>query len=887
MSGRNDRECRAGRAGAEHQRMKNRRNESEDRHVRKVDRGSIFHRVARQSLKRNRAGTLVTIIGVALSTALFTAIATFGTSIIGFMIDSEVAKGGNWHITFSDIPLSRMAEWEEDPEAEEGVFFENTGYAVLEGAGEQSAKKPYLFIAGFSDETFERLPVSLTCGRMPENSEEIIVPAESIAWKAGVRIGVNDTLTLLVGERQENGKVLTQCDPYRQGEALSGTKERTYTVVGTFERPGFELHAAPGYTVITRADGKAESGSLYMALKNPRSVRDYGEKRAAESSYGINENLLRFMGVSDNRVFNVFMYTIGGVLAAIIMTGSVFLIYNAFQISLNARMHQYGILMSVGATAKQLRGMVLYEGLCIGCVGIPAGMAAGIGCVSLLLPVVAENFAGIINYGERLTLSVSFPALLGSALISLVTILISAYIPARKAAASPVMDCIRQNGEVKAEAGQVEIGRTAWKLCGLEGALALKNFRRNKKRYRSIVLSLTLSVVLTVTGSAFGGALGKMGSEYTGQKSDGDVLLTTQDMAPRAFEGLCGELAGLEGIERATWQTDCFYQARTEDLPADFLLEYREAMGDESAGTVQDVTLCTQFIEDDIYEAYIEEMGLPVEEYRGTDGKVLICLMDLTEHVTYFAGDSMYFTLESAAGGAGKRICATFEDSYPLDGVFVLEDDPAYCFVVTAPLSAREQFEGQKTVDGKVHLGAFFWSKNPTEALRKIQKWLLEKEVMANYSLLNVSRAFELYRSAEFIISIFTYVFVFMISLIAIANVFNTISANIRMRRREFAMLRSVGMSDADFKRMLRFECVFYGMRTLAAGVPVAVLLSFLIHRVFMAVEQMDDVAFTFPWGALAFSVLEVFGIVFLTMAYMAGKIRRENIMDALRDEMT
>ena len=849
--------------------------------------GSIFHKVARQSMRMNRTRTLVTVVGVALSTALFTAVATFGTSFIGFLADSEIAKGGNWHITFSDVPVSQMKEWTEDPEVEETAFFENIGYAVLEGAGEQSAEKPYLFVAGFSDETFEKLPVRLTCGRMPENAGEIIVPATSIAVKAGIRIHVNDTLNLSLGTRQENGEVLTQCDPFRQGETLTATGEKTYTVVGTFERPGFELHSAPGYTVITRADGNAGSASLYAALKNPRSVWDYGEKRGAESSYGVNENLLRFLGISDNKLFNTFLYTIGGVLIAIIMTGSVFLIYNSFNISLNERMHQYGILMSVGATAKQLRGAVLYEGICIGCIGIPVGMAAGIGCISLLLPVVAENFSGIINYGEMLTLSVSLPALFGSALVSLVTILISAYIPAGKAVATPIMDCIRQSGEIKTEAKAVGTRKTAWKFYGLEGTLALKNFRRNRRRYRSIVLSLTLSVVLTVTGSAFGTALKKIGSELTAQVADGDIHLTTQDMTPEEFEELYQSLKDIEGIERSTWQADYFYQAQTAELPEDFLAMYRESQGDDSAGPVQDMTLYTQFIADDIYEDYIEEMGLPVEEYRGPDGKILVCVMNWVNHTTYFAGNSMNFEIESASGGEKMSVCATYEDSYPLDGVYVLEDDSDFCFVATAPLSARERFEGLKTTDGCAHTGAFFWSKNPTETLRRLQERLLEKEIMADYDLLNVSQALELYRSAEFVISVFTCVFVFMISLIAVANVFNTISTNIRLRRREFAMLRSVGMSDRGIRRMMRFECAFYGMRTLAVGVPAAILLSYLIHRALMAVEELDGVAFTLPWGALGFSVLEVFGIVFITMAYAVGKIRKENIIDALRDEMT
>lgn len=870
-------------------------NRRRDRESRSVFSGSIFRKVAWQGMKGNRTRTFVTVVGAMLSTALFTTIVTFGTSLMGYMADSEIAKGGNWHILFSGISASRLQEWREDEEVLESVSFENIGYALLPGADEQSADKPYLFVAGFTDETFEKLPVNLISGRKPENSSEIIVPADSIAAKAGIRIRLKDTLTLQPGEREYDGKILTQCNTYVEGEKLVyGSEytdkgaERTYTVVGTFERPGFEMHESPGYTVITKVDSAEEvsSYSFYAALKNPRSVRDYGESKGGESAFAVNEDLLRFMGITENKVLNTFMYTVGGVLALIIMIGSVFLIYNSFNISLNERVHQYGILMSVGATAKQLRGAVLFEGVCIGCMGIPAGIAAGIGCVSLLLPVVEKNFANILNSGEGFRLTVSFRALAIAALFGLITILISAWLPAKKAVKRPIMDCIRGSGEIKLEAKKIRISKGAWKRYGLEGTLALKNFKRNRKKYRSIVLSLTLSVVLTVAGSTFGTAVKKLTGAYTGQAADGDIQFITDDMTEEEFDALYRKMEGTEGISRSTWQADYFYRARTDELPEDFLASYRAAMGEGGAGAGQEITLYTQFIDDDVYQEFVENLGLPAAEYMGPDGKILICVMNSVEHTTFFEGQSMNFVFRSAADGTEKTVCATFENNYPLDGVYILEGDPTYVFNVTAPLSMRERFAGLETVDDKVHLGVFFWSENPTETLRQIQALLLTEEIMANYNLYNVARAFELYRNADFIIDIFTWVFVFMISLIAVANVFNTISTNIRLRRRELAMLRSVGMSDRGFNRMMRFECAFYGMRTLFVGIPISLLLSWMIHTVIMSVEELD-MAFTVPWGALGISIVEVFGIVFVTMAYAVGKIRKENIIDALRDEMT
>ncbi len=850
---------------------------------------NIFHKVALQGLLKSRTRTVVTIIGVMLSTAMFAAIATFGTSLVQYMVNTEIAMGGNWHVAFSDVDVSELQQWAKDAEVAESTAFENIGYAVLEGAGEKKADKPYLFVAGFFDETYDVLPVTMISGRRPANSGEVIVPANSIAAVTGIRFSEGDVLTLAVGKRVQagTGMILTQSNPYIEGETLADTTERTYTVVGTFERPGFEIRPSAGYTVITKSDEEnpADRCSFYAALKNPRQVQAYADGRSADSPYALNEGLLRFMGVSDNKVFNAILYTVGGVLAVIVMTGSVFLIYNSFHISLNERVHQFGILMSVGATGRQLRESVLFEGVCIGIVGIPCGVLLGIVSIWLLLPVVSRNFANILNSGVSLTLAVSVPILVLSAVLSLITILLSAYIPAKKAVSTPVMECIRQTNEIRTDAKEVKTGKSAWKRYGLEGTLALKNFKRNKKRYRSIVFSLTLSVVLAVTGNAFSKSLKQLASRYTAEQADGDVMFAAQDLSEEQFLRIYDRIKETEGVYRSTWQADPVYSAVTEELPEEFLSSYRAAMNDDSTGSVQQLTFYAMFIEDDIFYEFVDQLGLPREEYSGEDGKVFICAMDSREHTTFFAGSSMNFTLMSSSGERTRTICGTFEDDYPLDGVYMLEDDPAYVFCMTAPLSMKPQFDADLTADGCVRMGALLWSTTPEQTLAAVQAVLTDEDATRDYLLLNLSQAFELFRNLTFVIDVFTYIFVFMIALIAVANVFNTISTNIRLRRRELAMLRSVGMSDRSFNSMMRFECAFYGIRTLLYGIPAAALLSWAIHRTIASIEEMDDVAFSFPWAAMGISVLGVFGIVFITMMYAVSKIKKENIIDALRDD--
>ena len=254
---------------------------------------NIFNKVALRGLKKNRTRTLVTIVGVVLSAAMITAVATFGTSLLNYLINGSIAKYGDWHIQFEDVDSAFMQEQANDNGVSNTAAFENIGYAVLDGA--KSSEKPYFFIAGFSDKTFGTLPVTLISGRLPENSSEVVVPSH-VAAKAGVKISVGDTLALSVGNRKADGKTLAQHDSYRTGEeTLISETEKTYTVVGICDRPGFEEQSAPGYTLITKADttDKADRFSLFVTLKNPRQAKVYANSVNGTHSYIFNDDVLR------------------------------------------------------------------------------------------------------------------------------------------------------------------------------------------------------------------------------------------------------------------------------------------------------------------------------------------------------------------------------------------------------------------------------------------------------------------------------------------------------------------------------------------------------------------------------------------------------------------
>jgi len=859
---------------------------------------NVFNKVAFQSLKKNRVRTLVTILGVALSAALITAVAAFIVSLQNYMINGAIAKSGNWHAAFSDANNRFIQEQQSDNRVTNVASFENIGYAMLDGG--KNPDKPYLFIAGFYTQTADTLPVNLLSGRFPANGNEIIVPAH-VASNAGVKISTEDILTLSIGSRQVDGDTLCQLDPYRaDNEMLTTTIEKSYRVVGIYQRPAYEEQSAPGYTAITLADTPDSSGSFstFVTLKEPITVHSYIKSLSSDYAYSLNDNVLRFMGVSNDKIFNMLLFSIGGILIALVMAGSMFLIYNSFNISLNERTHQFGILMSVGATEKQLRNSVLFEGLCIGTVGIPLGILIGIPGIALVLSLAAKNFENVLYDNVPLTLKVSFPALIIAAIISLITILVSAGIPARKAARTPVMECIRQTNELKVESKVIKTSRFADRFYGLEEHLAIKNFKRNRQRYRSIILSLILSVVLFVSTNTFVTYL-KQTAEQARVVTDYDVGFGTQDMNESEMLTLYNKLKTVDGITSSSYQAVMEYICV---IPVNVLTtDYKDCSEEDLSNETVNLSAEIHFLDDETYLQTVKHSDLPAVEFTGPDARLIaIAKIDdqsgqaesIQQLRNLFTASSVNVTAVPRANGEqdmkqGKNINITCieivaPDTPPYVGI---PQKHPYIFQIMAPWSLKETILPADTpVNIKVK-GLTFLSKDPSKSTQQMQKIIDGAGLTSDYMLVNTYALLEESRNILFIVNLFTVVFIAMISLIAVANVFNTISTNIKLRRRELAMLRSIGMSDRDFNKMMGFECLLYGIRSLLLGLPLALLLSWMIYK---GMEHGGAVIkFAFPWTSILISISGVFFVIFISMLYSTGKIRKENIIDSLRDDMT
>lgn len=846
---------------------------------------NVFHKTALQSLIKSRTRTLVTVVGVILSAAMITGIATFGVSLLDYMTKGAQEKYGNWHAAFLNADQAFVLSQRENDWVSECTAFDNIGYAQIENS--KNPEKPYIFLAGYNESTADTLPVTILNGKMPENSGEALISGK-LAADAGVKLSVGDTVTFKTGSRMSrDGKKLCQGDPYEEDESFVPDGERTYRIVGVCQRPLCENDSAPGYTLITRTSGELTNDcSAFVTLKNPGKIHSYIQKYSRGRSVVLNDYVLRFMGLSDNNIFNNLLYAVGGIVIAIIMTGSVFLIYNSFNISLNERTQQFGIMMSVGATAKQLRNSVLFEGMCIGAAGIPAGMLCGIGGIRIVIDMVARKFTNILYDGVPLAVKLSAPALIASAVLSLLTILISAYIPAGKALKMPVMECIRQTNEIKVESKAVRTSALAQRIYGLEGTLALKNFKRNKKRYQSIVLSLVLSVTLFISASAFVTDMKNTTGDRT-EVTTYDIALAAKDLDDSEIPELFDKVKNADHITKASWQETVYFTctAKISDMTSD----YFDFTGTPDAGSQVSLPARFQFIDDTAFKEILSESGLEENEYFGENGKLLAVAQvekggecsDLfkTASLTMNAAPQSDIEQQKAYSKTFTFIKIVPPDSIPVVTAGA-EQTPVF-FEVMIPYSLKDSFTiPESAVEMK---GMTFESDNSAKSCADIQTIMEGAGVTADYSIYNMNKMMDENRNLIFIANVFAITFITMISLIAVANVFNTISTNIRLRRRELAMLRSVGMSERDFQKMMNFECAFYGMRALVIGLPTATIAAWLIHKAMFT----DGVAFRIPWASIGISIFGVLFIVFVTMLYSVSRIKRENIIDALRDDMT
>lgn len=849
---------------------------------------NILKKFTLKNLKLNKKRTIVTIIGIMLSTALVCAVSGMVSSTQKTLVNLMKESDGDFHVCFEEIPKEQLKYVESNVDVESYFLSTNLGYAKLEDS--HNPDKPYAYVMEFDKSALEKSALKLEEGRMPENSNEILIPRHLLE-NGRINIKVGDTITLDIGTRQlTDGSKLTQSNPYltedtSSEEEIVDTKTKIYTVVGIIERPSYNLeyYSAPGYTLISYMDNtdNIKNANISITYKNVNKYEDSTKKitEVLKNNIGespklvYNTDVIRFEGGLSEATLRV-LYEIAGVVIVIIVVSSVFVIRNSFSISVSEKTKQYGMLSSVGATKKQIRKTVLLEGFYIGVIAIPLGIVCGIIAIIVLLWIVNLLLGDMLN-GSKFIYSVPALPILISVIISSITIYLSCIIPARRASKIPPIEAIRGNADIKIKTKKLKTSKLTKKIFGIGGVIASKNLKRNKKKYRTTLISLVVSIAIFISLSSFLEYGKKMTNMYY---TDIGYNIVVYGGTKELYEGI----VKMNNIKDYSYAYLTAGKIDINKYGTDFgkkaYEEEKKYYKDEGSVTEYESSIQIVMINEKAFKKYIKELGLKEED----SDKIAILGDDMLSYNEDGRKklDNYYSVKE------GEDIIITINDKEK-DIKISKKTDKRPMGYENSYASGGWLFVSEKfDIEKNENVGGMDTLKIDSSDATKLENELIdlkkEDERYSDISIYNYQEVADSERMIILLVSIFLYGFITVITLIGVTNIFNTISTNMILRSKEFANLKSVGMTGKEFNRMIRLESILYGMKSLLIGIPIGLLGSFAIYKSF---ANSIDFGYLIPWTSIIISIVFVFIIVGLTMKYSLNKINKQNIIETIRQD--
>ncbi|MBP3463527.1 MAG: ABC transporter permease [Clostridia bacterium] len=868
---------------------------------------NLLNKLTIKNLKLNKKRTIVTIIGIVLSVALITAVATMYSSLITSLIDFETLQKGNFHVAFYDVDLSDVKSFKNNRSIENIYITKNVGYAELRDS--QNEYKPYIYIKEFTKEAFKNLSVKLVEGRLPENEDEIVIPTH-LKTNGRVTLNVGDDITLSVGTRvSEDGDELTQSNPYVKEvpEKIVDTISKTYKIVGIIERPAnnIEGYDAPGYTFITCTDennlsGKVDAYTRYTrsGTKNYLNVtanilgvdeeiysklyssNDISEqdlekinKELEKTKYQTSINdyliLLETNPIKDGPIAG--LGTVVAIVCIIIVFTSVFCIKNSFDISITEKIKQYGMLRSIGATKKQIKKNVFYEATILGIIGIPIGLLCGF-LASYILVLVSNYFLNeMLSEGLGLRFDFSWIAVLVSVILGIVTIYFSALRSAKRAAKISPIDSIRNSADIKINAKKVKSPKIIKKLFGMGGEISFKNLKRNRRKYRTTVVSIVVSVFIFIALSYF------MNLAFEAIKHQFNVSEYTLSLSifvgddEKTYNQVLGTTK-LESIE----EYSVFRQCVASKTNLKYSDEYKKITSNGVDFPDDNETIEIVTVGNEEYRRFSKKLGIKYDDVKNKG-----ILIDYVTISTYDEKNdkNIYNTVRVTDCNVGDSIEVVIDDQkFSTNVGFITNEKPLglqyYNGVVI--LVSDEFYDSHINNNNWIEV---YYKSNDAD---KLQDEIDEILKGYDYSINNVAENVRMMENFYTLLGIFLYGFIIVISLIGITNIFNTITTNMELRRQEFAMLKSVGMTTKEFNRMIRLESVFMGSKSLVIGVPIGIVLCMLIYHY---LGKGEGLAFELPIASIIIAIIAVFILITCIMKYSISKINKQNTIDTIRNE--
>lgn len=845
---------------------------------------SILNDLTIKNLKLNKKRTIVTIVGIILSTALMVGIGLLFSSFQDYMIRETISYNGKYEAEYGDVSLDKLNSIDKK---DFSYFYQKPiGFSKFDSANEY---KPYLYISSVNKEYFNEL--HLISGRFAENDSELVI-SNHINTNGGASYKIGDIITLKYGERVVEGVNTLANNEYYEEETLNIVGEKTYTIVGIVERSNFEDYSASGYSTFTLdMNDKDGTVNVFVMFNNKKKIikqsEDLAKKLGYNNAISYNSTLLALYGESTYGNIMKSMITMIVIMLSLVSIGCIVVIYNSFAISVMERKKEFGLLSSIGATKKQLSYTVFFEALIEGIIGIILGICGayiGIGTVILII----NNLIGDILV-LKLNLVTNIVFIIIPVIFMILVIFISALVPSRRAAKVSPIEAIRQNDDIKINKKKIKTGRLINKLFGIEGEIALKNIKRNKKKYRVTIVSLFISIVLFISFSSYMNYTIDTASSVMGEVPyDYQISYFGDDNDIDALDKISEIIKSNDVKEYVSYSASNLSIIGNYTYSDEYLDFYKSAYGDDGIKALTNLKYqyISIYILDDIsYNKYKELIGLDKDS---------VILLNKFKGVSYGNNKRVNYDIPVINNGdINIKICNFDDNDEDVDTTKYCNKKIDNIFITNKSFDLIEEFSYMSDFklivnkklydnisDSGTHYTQFNIISDNTDNIDKLTKEL-DKYDNVNYT--NVKESMKQANNMILVIKILMYGFIGLVTLIGVTSVFNTISTSMALRKREFAVLRSIGLTRKGFNKILFFESLFFGLKSLIYAIPVSLGVTIIIH--YALADMMSINSIVIPWKAIIISIVSVFVIVLLTMMYSTSKIKKHNIIEQIREE--
>jgi len=582
----------------------------------------------------------------------------------------------------------------------------------------------------------------------------------------------------------------------------------------------------------------------------------------------LNNELLRWEVFKFSDDTMIMLLSIISIIITIIMITSIFCIRNSFAISSLEKTRMFGMLASLGADRKQIKQIVLKEALILGIIGIPLGILSGILAGFILIIIMNKLTNSFIETG--FVFKISIISVILSIILGSITIYLSAIRSAKRASKVSLIEAIRNNQDIKIKNKNL---KTPWyieKIFKTGGVIAYKNLKRSKKKYRTTVISLVVSILTFITMNSFiNYGLSLSGLYYTDYGYD--IIIYSNNQSD------IDKILSLNGITNKSIIYNS-YSFKITNLDKMSKFGYDNFIKDYSCSKYENDYICKdalsiymsiKILDDYSFKRYVTSNNL---DYDKVKNKAI-----LMDYYLDYQEDKIVH----------KRVY-TYTKNNKIKGL--INDKEEFTFSIFKVVDNNPiGLENNHYHGGYLFLNEKYYkdllNNSTTIALNTNDSIKLEEEIdklNLDISIDNVAKRINEEKNMITLYSIFLYGFITVITLIGVTNMFNTISANMNLRQREFSILKSLGMTKKEFNRMINLETIFYSTKSLFYGIILGILGSYLVYKAF---ATNYDKGFNIPYKAILIAIIFVILIVSIIMKYSINKINKQNIIETIRKE--